>query len=151
MWLYYNGCSRMLLPHMELISDKTNRPIRFRNDSTDTTVECGYDSQGRRLLQKSNGRGNGNASSSLHLSRIFANCLRGLHAFRSSGALARYLGSVASDGDASARDSKRRHVVHLRLAIGGGFGIGVGIVAIGVIPIIDSIPTLEAQVEEDSA
>ena len=52
MWLYYNGCSRMLLPHMELISDKTNRPIRFRNDSTDTTVDCGYDSQGRRYFKK---------------------------------------------------------------------------------------------------
>ena len=42
----------MLLPHMELISDKTNRPIRFRNDSTDTTVDCGYDSQGRRYFKK---------------------------------------------------------------------------------------------------
>ena len=42
----------MLLPHMELISDKTNRPIRFRNDSTDTMVECGYDSQGRRYFKK---------------------------------------------------------------------------------------------------
>lgn len=29
-----------------------NRPIRFRNDSTDTTVECGYDSQGRRYFKK---------------------------------------------------------------------------------------------------
>ncbi|MBQ8722756.1 MAG: RHS repeat protein, partial [Opitutales bacterium] len=29
-----------------------NRPIRFRNDSTDTTVDCGYDSQGRRYFKK---------------------------------------------------------------------------------------------------
>ena len=42
----------MLLPHMELISDKINRPVRFRNDSTDTTVGCGYDSQGRHYFKK---------------------------------------------------------------------------------------------------
>ena len=29
-----------------------NRPIRFRNEETDTTVECGYDSQGRRYFKK---------------------------------------------------------------------------------------------------
>ncbi|MBP3302923.1 MAG: RHS repeat-associated core domain-containing protein [Opitutales bacterium] len=29
-----------------------NRPIRFRNEETDTTVECGYDSQGRRFEKK---------------------------------------------------------------------------------------------------
>ncbi len=92
-----------------------NRPVRFRNEETDTTVDCGYDSQGRPLLQKSNGRGNGNVASSLHLSRLFADCVRGLHTLRASCAMARDVGSVSADGDASARDSKRRHVVHLRL------------------------------------
>ena len=29
-----------------------NRPVRFRNEETDTTVECGYDSQGRRYFKK---------------------------------------------------------------------------------------------------
>ncbi|MBP3302927.1 MAG: hypothetical protein J6L64_07345, partial [Opitutales bacterium] len=29
-----------------------NRPIRFRNEETDTTVECAYDSQGRRFEKK---------------------------------------------------------------------------------------------------
>ncbi|MBQ8722783.1 MAG: RHS repeat protein, partial [Opitutales bacterium] len=29
-----------------------NRPIRFRNEETDTTVDCGYDSQGRRFEKK---------------------------------------------------------------------------------------------------
>ena len=29
-----------------------NRPIRFRNEETDTTVDCGYDSQGRRYFKK---------------------------------------------------------------------------------------------------
>ena len=30
----------------------TNRPVRFRNEETDITVECGYDSQGRRYFKK---------------------------------------------------------------------------------------------------
>ena len=29
-----------------------NRPVRFRNEETDTTVDCGYDSQGRRYFKK---------------------------------------------------------------------------------------------------
>jgi len=29
-----------------------NRPVHFRNEETDTTVECGYDSQGRRYFKK---------------------------------------------------------------------------------------------------
>ena len=29
-----------------------NRPVRFRNEETDTTVECVYDSQGRRYFKK---------------------------------------------------------------------------------------------------
>ena len=29
-----------------------NRPVCFRNEETDTTVECGYDSQGRRYFKK---------------------------------------------------------------------------------------------------
>ncbi|MBP3302298.1 MAG: hypothetical protein J6L64_04090 [Opitutales bacterium] len=29
-----------------------NRPIRFRKEETDTTVNCGYDSQGRRYFKK---------------------------------------------------------------------------------------------------
>ncbi len=29
-----------------------NRPVRFRNEETDTTVDCGYDSQGRRFEKK---------------------------------------------------------------------------------------------------
>ena len=29
-----------------------NRPVRFRNEESDTTIECGYDSQGRRCFKK---------------------------------------------------------------------------------------------------
>jgi len=29
-----------------------NRPVHFRNEETDTTVDCGYDSQGRRYFKK---------------------------------------------------------------------------------------------------
>ncbi len=29
-----------------------NRPVCFRNEETDTTVDCGYDSQGRRYFKK---------------------------------------------------------------------------------------------------
>ena len=67
------------------------------------------------LLQKSDGRGNGYAASPLHLSRLFADRVRGFDALRAPRPLVRDLGSVAADGDAPARDSKRRHLVHLRL------------------------------------
>ena len=59
--------------------------------------------------------GNGNAPPSLHLSRVLANRGARFNAFGASGFVARYLGSVAIDGDAPARDSKGRHVVHLWL------------------------------------
>ena len=29
-----------------------NRPVRFRNEESDTTIDCGYDSQGRRCFKK---------------------------------------------------------------------------------------------------
>ena len=29
-----------------------NRPVRFRNEESDTTIDCGYDSQGRRYFKK---------------------------------------------------------------------------------------------------